>query len=310
MMTVPEARAALQTALESQSPQLIRAARTALLAAEKKAEEKPKTPFEKSKKTAKKAQEDHEEPDGDEEPKAEDGEDAEAEGEEKDDDVAEGEGETEGEAESESEEGEAEAEPESEYESEVEDAEGESESESEDEDKPKMKKAKKAKKMAEEKKMEGSAAVRRLLATLGASSIAEATGRAAALAEVAANAEKQAKRAKKIEKMALVDKAFDAARRDGRVTKAEIDHLRPLYSSRPIAELKAYLAAKPRVAATSFAQESAAHYPSTSEGAPGVDLSSPFAQKALAAFGVAPDQISERAAARGMVINFPGGARR
>jgi len=156
-----------------------------------------------------------------------------------------------------------------------------------------------------------SADVSRLLAALGAKSMSEAIGRAAAASEAMATVDALSKRVKRMEqdkKSAKVDRMFASAQRDGRVTRAEVSHLKAAYKGRPVAELEAYLAAKPRVANPDFAQETAAHYPSAPVSG-GVNFTTPHASKAIAAFGVTPEQVAERAAARGMTIAFPGGSK-
>lgn len=285
MTLIAKARAALTDAIASQDPKKIKAARAALLAAESAGD----PPFKKGKKA-----EDHEEPDGDEEPMA-------AEPMEKEDDAnpAESEGEADAEAED------AEAEDAEMEEGEAEEGEYAEPEEAEEAESKKMKKAGDSKKM---KKAAANGSIGRLLAALGASNVAEAAGKAQALVEAAAALDKAKKQAKRAEKTAAMAKAFDDAQRAGRVTKAEIEHLRTVYASRPIGELRAYLSAKPVVASSQFARETPAHYPS--EPVAGVNLSSPFATKAMQAFGVSPDAIAERAAARGIATSFPGAAPR
>ena len=156
----------------------------------------------------------------------------------------------------------------------------------------------------------GASKLGRLLATLGATSIDEALGKAAAAASALAIVEKLDKRVRKMEgerKAAKLDKLFADARRDGRVTKAEVGHLRKVYADRPTAELRAYLDAKPRVATTEHATESRAAYPAA-DGPVGIDLARPAASRAMQAFGVTPEQIAKRAAERGIKTTFPGAA--
>lgn len=153
--------------------------------------------------------------------------------------------------------------------------------------------------------------ITRLLSALGATTMAQAIGRATAAAEAMAQVDSLSKRLRKLEgdkKAAKLDKLFSAAVRDGRVTRAEIAHLKPLYKGRPLAEAEAYLSAKPRVANPDFARESAAHYPSAPV-AGGVNLQSASATKAMAAFGVTAEQVAQRAAERGLSTSFPGGAK-
>ena len=290
MSTIAKARAALAAAVDMQDPKAIKAARAALVAAEAG---KLDTPYKKGKKAAAEAEE---EPDGDEPTAAAESADPE----EKADDANPDAGAEDGADGAEHEEPDGDEEPmaegEAEGEAEAEDAE---EAEAE-EDKPK------AKKKASQGKKAASAtgSIGRLLAALGASNVAEAAGKAQALVEAAAALDAAKRQAKRVEKAAAMANAFDAARRDGRVTKAEVEHLRKVYATRPLGELKAYLAAKPRIASSQFATESNTHYPS--EAVAGVDLASPFASKAMSTFGVTADAIAARAAARGIATNYPG----
>ena len=203
---------------------------------------------------------------------------------------------------------EAEAEDAEESEAEAEDAEEEehSEPDGDEEPMPEAKKSKKAKSPYEGKVAKGS--VSRLLAVLGAKSLAEAIGRATAAAEAMGQLDKLSKRLAKLEgekRAAKVERLFAAAQREGRVVRAEVSHLRAAFKGRPLAELEAYLAAKPRVVSSEFAQESAANYPSQ----PLVgQLATAGAAKAMALFGVSPEQMAARAAERGINPGFPGGS--
>jgi phage I-like protein len=138
--------------------------------------------------------------------------------------------------------------------------------------------------------------------------MAEAIGRATAAAEAMVSVEKLSKRVAKLEgekRAQKVDKLFAGAQREGRVVRAEVPHLKAAFKGRPVAELEAYLAAKPRVVSNEFAQESAASYPS----APVVGaFATPGAAKAMSAFNVTPEQLAARAAERGMTTGFPGAA--
>lgn len=281
MMTAAEARAALQAALATQNPALILAARQVLASAEdgedesvdgkrmtkmkrtKKVTETEEMEAEDAEEEAEAEDEEHSEPDGDEEPEPEETEDAEGE-----------------------------------EDAEVEDAEEEAE------EKQEAKKSKRAKSPYEGKAAKGS--VSRLLAVLGAKSLAEAIGRATAAAEAMGQLDKLSKRLAKLEgekRAAKVERLFSAAQREGRVVRAEVSHLKAAFKGRPLAELEAYLAAKPRVVSSEFAQESAANYPSQ----PLVgQLATPGAAKAMALFGVSPEQMAQRAAERGINPGFPG----
>ena len=209
----------------------------------------------------------------------------------------------------------AEAEEEAEEEEEAEAEEyPEGEGEPDGDEEPEGEEAEEEEEASKMKKPFGKAAsadVSRLLAALGAKSMSEAIGRAAAASEAMATVDALSKRVKRMEqdkKSAKVDRMFASAQRDGRVTRAEVSHLKAAYKGRPVAELEAYLAAKPRVANPDFAQETAAHYPSAPVSG-GVNFTTPHASKAIAAFGVTPEQVAERAAARGMTIAFPGGSK-
>lgn len=265
MMNAAEARAALQAALATQNPALILAARQALKAAEGEDE----SVSGKKMKKMKKAEE------------TEETEEAEAEAEDAE------------EQEHSEPDGDEEPEPE-ETEAEAEDAEAEEEEE-----------AKKAKSPYNKAAKGG---VSRLLAVLGARNLSEAIGRATAAAEAMGQLDKLSKRLAKLEgekRAAKVERLFAAAQRDGRVVRAEVSHLKAAFKGRPLAELEAYLAAKPRVVSPEFAQESAANYPSQ----PLVgQLATPGAAKAMALFGVSPEQMAARAAERGINPGFPGGS--
>jgi len=284
MMTAAEARAALQAALATQNPALILAARQVLASAEDGEDESVDGKrMMKTKKTKKVVTETEEAEAQDDEEKAEE-EGAEEEEEHSEPD------------------GDEEPEPE---ETEGEDAEYEEEAEEAEEAKE-AKKSKKAKSPYEGKVAKGS--VSRLLAVLGAKSLAEAIGRATAAAEAMGQLDKLSKRLAKLEgekRAAKVERLFAAAQREGRVVRAEVSHLRAAFKGRPLAELEAYLAAKPRVVSSEFAQESAANYPSQ----PLVgQLATAGAAKAMALFGVSPEQMAARAAERGINPGFPGGS--
>lgn len=271
MMNAAEARAALQAALATQNPALILAARQALKAAEGEDESVSGKKMKKMK-------------------KAEESEDTEAEAEAED-----------AEEEEHSEpDGDEEPEPE-----ETESAEGEEEVEEDEAEEAKEAKSKKAKSPYDKAAKGG---VSRLLAVLGARNLSEAIGRATAAAEAMGQLDKLSKRLAKLEgekRAAKVERLFAAAQRDGRVVRAEVSHLKAAFKGRPLAELEAYLAAKPRVVSPEFAQESAANYPSQ----PLVgQLATPGAAKAMALFGVSPEQMAQRAAERGINPGFPGSA--
>lgn len=281
MMTAAEARAALQAALATQNPALILAARQALKAAEGGEDEsvdgKRMTKMKRTKKVTE--TEEMEAEDAEEEAEAEDAEEEEH------------------------------SEPDGDEEPEPEETEGEDAEESEEEEAEEAKEAKKSKKA--KSPYEGKAAkgsVSRLLAVLGAKSLAEAIGRATAAAEAMGQLDKLSKRLAKLEgekRAAKVERLFSAAQREGRVVRAEVSHLKAAFKGRPLAELEAYLAAKPRVVSSEFAQESAANYPSQ----PLVgQLATPGAAKAMALFGVSPEQMAQRAAERGINPGFPGSA--
>lgn len=281
MMTAAEARAALQAALATQNPALILAARQVLASAEDGEDEsvdgKRMTKMKRTKKVTE--TEEMEAEDAEEEAEAEDAEEEEH------------------------------SEPDGDEEPEPEETEGEDAEESEEgeaEEAKEAKRSKKAKSPYEGKAAKGS--VSRLLAVLGAKSLAEAIGRATAAAEAMGQLDKLSKRLAKLEgekRAAKVERLFSAAQREGRVVRAEVPHLKAAFKGRPLAELEAYLAAKPRVVSSEFAQESAANYPSQ----PLVgQLATPGAAKAMALFGVSPEQMAQRAAERGINPGFPGSA--
>jgi len=275
MMNAAEARAALQAALATQNPALILAARQALKAAEGGEDESVSG---KKMKKMKKAEEQEAE---DQEAEAEDAE--EEEHSEPDGDEEPMPEETEGE--------------------DAEDAEAEdAEEEAEEEKEAKKSKSPYGRKAA------AKGSVSRLLAVLGARNLSEAIGRATAAAEAMGQLDKLSKRLAKLEgekRAAKVERLFSSAQRDGRVVRAEVSHLKAAFKGRPLAELEAYLAAKPRVVSPEFSQESAAHYPSQ----PLVgQLATPGAAKAMALFGVSPEQMAARAAERGFNPGFPGGS--
>lgn len=283
MMTAAEARAALQAALATQNPALILAARQVLASAEDGEDESVDGQRMKRMKKTKKVVTETEEAE------AEDAEESEAEAEDAEE--------------------EEHSEPDGDEEPEPEETEGEDAEESEEEEAEEAKEAKKSKKA--KSPYEGKAAkgsVSRLLAVLGAKSLAEAIGRATAAAEAMGQLDKLSKRLAKLEgekRAAKVERLFSAAQREGRVVRAEVSHLKAAFKGRPLAELEAYLAAKPRVVSSEFAQESAANYPSQ----PLVgQLATPGAAKAMALFGVSPEQMAQRAAERGINPGFPGSA--